>query len=88
MKTYLRSVKNGSNLSGTKRKTHVSRMSSSNGVHGKTTSFVGGSGKSGLGVTVHSGAHLKSNVLADASTWGAESIDTGGSNGHSSKCER
>ena len=53
---YLRSVKNGSNFGASKGKTHVSRVGGGNGVHGKTTSFIGGGGKSGLGVGIDSSA--------------------------------
>ena len=57
--TYLRSVKNRSNFSASKRKTHVSRVSGGNGVHGKTTSFVGGGGKSSSLVDLSGSTHLK-----------------------------
>ena len=49
---YLRSVKNGSNFGASKGKTHVSRVGGSNGVHGKTTGFVGSGGKSSLSVNL------------------------------------
>mmetsp|Transcript_10914 Transcript_10914/g.16470 ORF Transcript_10914/g.16470 Transcript_10914/m.16470 type:complete len:430 (-) Transcript_10914:162-1451(-) len=49
---HLRSVKNGSNFGASKGKTHVSRVGGSNGVHGKTTGFVGSGGKSSLGVNL------------------------------------
>jgi hypothetical protein len=52
--THLHSEKSGANLGGSKRKTHVTRVSGSDGVHGKPTSLVGGSGKGSLGVDIHS----------------------------------
>lgn len=57
--TYLRTVKAGSNFGTAERKTHVSRVSGSDGVHGKTTGLVGGSGKGGHHVGFDSGAHLE-----------------------------
>ena len=87
-KTHLRSIKNGSDLSGTKGKSHVSRVSSGNRVHGKTTSLVSGSGKGGLGVSINSSAHLQRHVLTNAeSSGGAESINTGSSDSCCSKGE-
>ena len=61
--SYLGAVKDRSNLSTSKRKTHVSGVSGGNGVHGKTTSFVGSSGKSGHLVSLGGGAHLKAGGL-------------------------
>mmetsp|Transcript_6241 Transcript_6241/g.17866 ORF Transcript_6241/g.17866 Transcript_6241/m.17866 type:complete len:427 (-) Transcript_6241:200-1480(-) len=54
---HLRSEKDGSHFSGSKGKTHVPRVGSSNRIHGKTTSLVGGRGKSGLRVSVDSSGH-------------------------------
>lgn len=54
---YLGSVKGGSDLGGTKGKTHVSRVGGSNGVHGKTTSLVSSSGESGHLVRLDGSAH-------------------------------
>jgi hypothetical protein len=58
-KTHLGPVKTSSNLGAPKRKTHVSRVGSSNGVHGKTTSLVGSSKESRLGVNINRGGHLE-----------------------------
>jgi len=54
---HLRSVEDSSDLGGSERKSHVTRMGSCNGVHGKTTGLVGGGGKGCLGVD--SGRHIK-----------------------------
>jgi hypothetical protein len=51
--THLHTVKGGSDLGSSKRKTHVAGFSSSDGVHGKTTGFVGSSGKGSLSVNIH-----------------------------------
>lgn len=55
--THLHTVKGGSDLGSTKRKTHVSGVSGSDGVHGKTTGLVSGSGKSSLGVNIDGSTH-------------------------------
>lgn len=57
--TYLRSVKNGTNLGSTQRKTHVTRVSSSNRVHGQTTRFICSGGESRHFVSFNGGAHLE-----------------------------
>mmetsp|Transcript_20881 Transcript_20881/g.35892 ORF Transcript_20881/g.35892 Transcript_20881/m.35892 type:complete len:584 (-) Transcript_20881:129-1880(-) len=57
---HLRSVKNGSDLGTSKGKTHVSRVSGSDGVHGKTTGLVGGSGEGSHLVNLSGGiSHLQ-----------------------------
>ena len=53
---HLGSVKGSSNFGGSKRKTHVSGVGGGNGVHGKTTGFIGSGGKSSLGVRIDSSA--------------------------------
>ena len=53
---HLGSVKGSSNFGGSERKTHVSRVGGGNGVHGKTTGFIGSGGKSSLGVSIDSSA--------------------------------
>mmetsp|Transcript_23944 Transcript_23944/g.33622 ORF Transcript_23944/g.33622 Transcript_23944/m.33622 type:complete len:524 (-) Transcript_23944:156-1727(-) len=62
---HLGSVKNGTNFSSSKRKTHVTRVGSGNGVHSKTTSLVSGCGKSGLLVNIDGSAHPE-DILADS----------------------
>jgi hypothetical protein len=52
--THLKAIKCGSDLSGSKRKTHVTRVSSGDGVHGKTTCLVGSGSKGSLGVNIDS----------------------------------
>mmetsp|Transcript_20994 Transcript_20994/g.34638 ORF Transcript_20994/g.34638 Transcript_20994/m.34638 type:complete len:622 (+) Transcript_20994:383-2248(+) len=70
---HLRSVKNGSNFGASKRKTHVSRVGGSNGVHGKTTGFVGSGGKGSLCVNISGSiGHLE---------WSGTHDTTGGGNG-------
>ena len=64
---HLGSVKGCSDFGGSKRKTHVSRVSSSNRVHGKTTSFIGSGGKSSLGVGID-GSALKESWLQNFQT--------------------
>ena len=59
---HLGSVKGSSNFGGSKRKTHVSRVGGGNGVHGKSTGFIGGGGKSGLGVGIDSSALQESGL--------------------------
>jgi len=69
---HLRSVKNGSNFGASKGKTHVSRVGGGNGVHGKTTGFVGGGGKSSLSVNLSGSiGHLE---------WGGTHDTAGGGN--------
>jgi hypothetical protein len=63
IETYLGSIKDGSNLGGSERKTHVTGMSGGDGVHGNTTSLVGGGGKGGLGLGINGSAHHKRGVL-------------------------
>ena len=57
--TYLATPENRSNFGSSERKTHVSGMGGSDGVHGQTTSFVGGSSKGGHLVGGDLGAHLQ-----------------------------
>mmetsp|Transcript_13216 Transcript_13216/g.27334 ORF Transcript_13216/g.27334 Transcript_13216/m.27334 type:complete len:530 (+) Transcript_13216:643-2232(+) len=79
---HLGSVKGSSNFGGSKRKTHVSRVGGGNGVHGKSTGFIGGGGKSGLGVGIDSSA-LQESGLSNAGTsnlGGAEALDAGSGN--------
>jgi hypothetical protein len=66
-KTHLGSVKDGSDLGGTKGKTHVSRVSGGDGVHSKTTGLVGSSGKSGLLIGLNSRAHLQPSLRKEGS---------------------
>jgi len=80
--TYLRSVKNRSDLRSSEGETHMSGVSSSNRVHGKTTSLVGRSGKRSLGISIDGSGHLKLTVLTNTEGGGsAESINTRGGNG-------
>ena len=50
--SYLWFLKSSSDLGSSQRKSHVSGVGSSDGVHSKTTSLVGGGGKSSLGVNI------------------------------------
>mmetsp|Transcript_7983 Transcript_7983/g.17171 ORF Transcript_7983/g.17171 Transcript_7983/m.17171 type:complete len:342 (-) Transcript_7983:24-1049(-) len=87
---HLGSVKTGSNFGGSKRKTHVSRVGSGNGIHGKTTGFIGSGLKGRLGVGIDSSG-LQECVLGNTSTIelrGAECIDAGSGNGDGSKGKR
>jgi hypothetical protein len=77
----LSSVKSGTDFGTTQRKTHVTRVSGGNGVHSKTTSFVGSSGKSGLDIYISSSRHLKNVGIADSEATSrscGESVGTGG----------
>ena len=56
--TYLGAVEGGTDLGGTEGKTHVAGVGGGDGVHGQTTSLVGGGGEGGLGVNIDGGAHL------------------------------
>ena len=56
--TYLRAVEGGTDLGGTEGKAHVAGVGGGDGVHGQTTSLVGGGGEGGLGVNIDGGAHL------------------------------
>ena len=56
--TYLGAVKGGTDLGGTEGKAHVAGVGGGDGVHGQTTSLVGGGGEGGLGVNIDGGAHL------------------------------
>ena len=60
--TYSRSVKGSTDLGGSERKSHVSGVSSGNGVHGKTTGLVSGLCKGGSGVDISGSAHLHSGL--------------------------
>mmetsp|Transcript_830 Transcript_830/g.1761 ORF Transcript_830/g.1761 Transcript_830/m.1761 type:complete len:573 (+) Transcript_830:660-2378(+) len=84
------SVKSGSNLGGSKRKTHVSRVGSGNGVHGKTTGFIRRGLKGSLGVSIDSSGLQESWLgnTANIQLGGAEGIDTGSGNGDGSKGKR
>lgn len=86
--SYLRSVKGGSDFGSTKGKTHVSRVSSSDGVHGKTTSLVGGSGKSSLGISIDSSGLKFSEGTNSEFGWSAESRNSGGGNSGSGNRKR
>jgi hypothetical protein len=69
--TYLSSVKGSSDLSSTKGKSHVSRMCSSDGVHGNSTSLVSSLCKCSLGVDIYSRS-LKCDLFSrirKASNW-------------------
>jgi hypothetical protein len=66
---HLRSVQDSTNLSTSKRKTHVTRVSSGNGVHGQTTSFIGSSLKCGLGIHTELSAHLQGSALSSKGKW-------------------
>mmetsp|Transcript_24619 Transcript_24619/g.38027 ORF Transcript_24619/g.38027 Transcript_24619/m.38027 type:complete len:530 (+) Transcript_24619:759-2348(+) len=61
---HLASVKGGSNLTTSEGKTHVTRVSGSNGVHGQTTSLIGSGGERSEVGGLSSGAHLKAGGLA------------------------
>ena len=58
LSTYLGAVEGGTDLGGTEGKTHVAGVGGGDGVHGQTTSLVGGGGEGGLGVNIDGGAHL------------------------------
>jgi hypothetical protein len=85
---HLRSVKGSSNFGASKGKTHVSRVGSSNGVHSKTTGFVGSSGK-GSHLVSGSGLSLEAGDLAGGERPGGgsrEALNTGSkSSGGNSK---
>ena len=59
MRSYLRSIENGSNLCSTQRETHVTRVSGSNGVHSQTTRFVRSGGERRHFVSFDGRAHLE-----------------------------
>mmetsp|Transcript_30080 Transcript_30080/g.64466 ORF Transcript_30080/g.64466 Transcript_30080/m.64466 type:complete len:528 (-) Transcript_30080:46-1629(-) len=86
---HLGSVKGGSNFGGSKRKTHVSGVGGGNGVHGKSTGFVGSGGERGLGVRIDSSA-VQDGWLGNTanSLRGTEGIDAGSGNGNGSKGKR
>mmetsp|Transcript_1811 Transcript_1811/g.4526 ORF Transcript_1811/g.4526 Transcript_1811/m.4526 type:complete len:463 (-) Transcript_1811:145-1533(-) len=77
---HLRSVKGGTNLGASKRKTHVSRVSGGNGVHGKTTGLVGSGGEGGHLVDLSGSlGHLQGGSLTDAhGAHGGETLNTSG----------
>ena len=56
--TYLGAVEGGTDLGGAEGKAHVAGVGGGDGVHGQTTSLVGGGGEGGLGVNIDGGAHL------------------------------
>mmetsp|Transcript_15804 Transcript_15804/g.26688 ORF Transcript_15804/g.26688 Transcript_15804/m.26688 type:complete len:467 (-) Transcript_15804:73-1473(-) len=76
---HLRSVKNSSNFGTSKGKTHVSRVGGGNGVHGKTTGFVGSGGKSSLGVNLSGSiGHLEWRGTDGRAGDGGETLNTSG----------
>mmetsp|Transcript_13306 Transcript_13306/g.24968 ORF Transcript_13306/g.24968 Transcript_13306/m.24968 type:complete len:266 (-) Transcript_13306:155-952(-) len=87
---HLSTIKSSSNLSSSKGKTHVTRVSSSNGVHGKTTSLVSSLCKSSLGINVDSGRLERHIAYSKGSSTvvniHGESVNSSG-HGRSSNCK-
>mmetsp|Transcript_52038 Transcript_52038/g.125585 ORF Transcript_52038/g.125585 Transcript_52038/m.125585 type:complete len:636 (-) Transcript_52038:69-1976(-) len=85
---HLRSVKDGTDLGGTKGKTHVTGVCGGDRVHGQTTCLVGGCCKCRLCVSIDSSAHHECcGRVLHLELRCAEGIDTRSGKGHTGQSE-